>query len=433
VSNVPATRPSSALRRVLVHRGIRGALSVYSAALALARFARRRPRVADERGCDILLTGMFQSTSWVEHHLRPLTLSAGCRTVTLVATSPIPAMDKVSVVLPPKWLTRIAGTAAARLIVFALLGLRRRPHIVGGFHLLFNGLAAALLAPIAGARSLYFCVGGPAEVLDGGIKAENQVFNLLEAPDPAIERQLVRITAAFDTIITMGSGAAAFLRERGARGDIHVIPGGLQPGAYEPSRLPATTDVMFVGRLAPIKRPALLLDAIRLAADRLPDLRVTIVGDGVLRGALEAQSRQLGLERTVTFAGQRNDVRELLPRARLFILTSETEGVALSLMEALACGVPSIAPRVGDLGDVLADGVNGFLVDDQTAGGFAAWIVELLSDEPRRLRFADAARRSSSSYSAPAMAERWTGVLRTGPVMPATGQHRTVGVQEREA
>jgi D-inositol-3-phosphate glycosyltransferase len=82
-------------------------------------------------------------------------------------------------------------------------------------------------------------------------------------------------------------------------------------------------------------------------------------------------------------------------------------------MEALACGVPSIVPRVGDLGDVLIDGVNGFLVDDHTPEAFAARILELLADEPSRRTMAAAARRSSDAYAVPAMSRRWEDVLRS--------------------
>ena len=139
----------------------------------------------------------------------------------------------------------------------------------------------------------------------------------------------------------------------------------------------------------------------------------------MLREALEERSRRLGLTSNVVFAGHRTDVRELLPRARVFILTSETEGVALSLMEALACGVPSIVPRVGDLADVLNDGVNGFLIDDHTPEAFAARIVELLANEPARQAMAAAARRSSEAYAVPAMSRRWEDVLRHGAATPS--------------
>ena len=59
-----------------------------------------------------------------------------------------------------------------------------RPDVIGGFHLLVNGLLACLLARLSGARSLYFCVGGPAEVLDGGLLSENRIFGRLQHPDP---------------------------------------------------------------------------------------------------------------------------------------------------------------------------------------------------------------------------------------------------------
>ena len=65
--------------------------------------------------------------------------------------------------------------------------------MVGGFHLLLNGLAAALMARMVGARSLYFCVGGPAEVLYGGILSENRFFEKLKVPHASIERILTKV------------------------------------------------------------------------------------------------------------------------------------------------------------------------------------------------------------------------------------------------
>jgi len=401
-----------------IHVAVRCGLKAYLAALRAAGALGRRPRLVDDRGCDLLLTGAFQSSSWVEHHLRPLAASAACASVTLVANGSMTPVDKVTVVRPPAWLIRAVGEAPARFLVFTALALRRRPHVVGGFHLLFNGLAAALVAPVVGARSMYICVGGPMEVVNGGILAENRLFNRLRGPDLAVERLLVRATTAFDIIVTMGSGAAAFLMERGAKGQVHVIPGGLDRARYRPSSATPGTDIIFVGRLAPIKRPELLLEAIERVTRVLPALKATIVGDGDLRAALEERAGRLGIAHNVVFTGRRADVHHLLQAARVFVLTSQSEGVALSLMEALACGVPAVAPRVGDLGDVLADGVNGFLVDGDSPDAFAVRILDLLTNEPKRIRFAEAAQRAAHAYDVAAMALRWDDVLRGRPMEP---------------
>lgn len=397
---------------LIIHALIRAGLVFYNALLKIARAVRSTSRQPASGGSHVLLTGTFKSEAWVEHHLRPLAVSSGCRKVTIVATNPVPPLARVTVVEPPRWLVACLGSAGSRLIVFALVALRERPEIVGGFHLLFNGLAAALVAPIVGAKSMYFCVGGPAEVLDGGILAENRLFNALRTPDPVIERLLVRAVRTFDVIITMGTGARSFFRDRGVTTDIHVIPGGLDLALHRPSSDPASADVIFVGRLAPIKRPKLLLDAIAAARSRLGGLSATIVGDGPLRAELEEHARALGLGDAVTFTGHRSDAIALLARARVFMLTSQSEGVSLSLMESLACGVPGIVAHVGDLPDVLVDGVNGFLVDGHEPRHYADRLVQLLSDEPLRRRFGAAARRSAEAYGVEATTRRWESVLR---------------------
>ena len=167
--------------------------------------------------------------------------------------------------------------------------------------------------------------------------------------------------------------------------------------------------------------------AIACVKERLPGVSATIVGDGVLRRPLEEMARELGLESNVVFTGRRSDVADLLPRARVFVLTSESEGVSLSLMEALACGVPAVAPRVGDLADVIEDCVNGFLIDEHTAEVFAARILELLSDEARRRQFAAEARRTAERYETGVIARRWEDVL--GPGTHARTVDSRVAVQ----
>jgi glycosyltransferase involved in cell wall biosynthesis len=347
----------------------------------------------------------------------------------MVAAAALQAPPKVTVVHPPDWLVRAAGGAAARLLVFARIAIMERPHVVGGFHLLFNGLAAGLVAPMVGARSLYVSVGGPMEIVDGGIWAENRLFTLLGTRRPSIERGLSRIVGAFDIIVTMGTRAARFFRERNASADIHVIPGGLDLSLYRPSDSTPRADVIFVGRLAAIKRLDVLIEAISRARNRLPAIGAVLVGDGPERPALERMVRALDLSRHVTFAGRQSDVPRWLAGARVFILTSETEGVSLSLMEALACGVPAIVPDVGDLADAVQDGVNGYLIAGRDPAAFADRLVELLTDESTRRRFAAHARQSALGYDRRAIARRWDELLGASSGRPASAE----GLQDRAA
>jgi glycosyltransferase involved in cell wall biosynthesis len=284
------------------------------------------------------------------------------------------------------------------LLTFGLVALRSRPHVIGGFHLLINALAASVLARIVRARSLYFCVGGPLELLDGGVWAENRLFGLMETPDAVVERELIR-------------SAVRFFHEHGVQTQFHIVPGAIDPQEFCPSEEPAVTDLILIGRLAEIKRIDVFLQAVALASTKLPGLTATIVGDGELRASLEQIARTSGLDGRVRFAGPQARVSDWLRGARVFVLTSDSEGLALSMMEAMMTGLPVIVSNVGDLGDLVEDGVNGYLVPRRHAEKFAARIVEVLSNPARRASLSTAARETALQCALAPISCKWNRIL----------------------
>jgi L-malate glycosyltransferase len=414
---------SSRLSRGLTRLGLHGLLAAHRAALRLARWVGRSPRALPEEGIELLLTGTFYSENWVRAHLEPLARARRCGRVRVVSVTPVPRLDKVEVIHPPAWLVRALGRVPARLVTFAWIGVRTRPHFVGGFHLLLNGLVAALVARLAGARAVYFCVGGPAEVLDGGIHSENRLFERLRTPDPTVERRLIEAVGAFDLIITMGTGAVRFFRQHGIDTDYRIVSGGIPVDRLRSARVRPIADLIFVGRLVPIKRVDLLLRALALVRETRPRTSALIVGDGADREGLARLARDLHLDGAVTFVGRRSDVERWLHRARIFVLPSDFEGLSLSLMEAMAAGLVPVVSRVGDLGDLVEDGVSGYLVDERTPEAFAARIQELLADPERLAEIQEAARRAAARHDMPRVAEIWDQVL------SETAQRRPRGVR----
>jgi glycosyltransferase involved in cell wall biosynthesis len=395
------------LARVLVHLLLLG----QTVAWRLARLVGPRRKPLPEAGLEVLVTGTFFSANWVSAHLRPLAASRRCARVRVVTVYPVPDLDKVEAVYPPRWLARCVGGVPARLLVFAWIAFRDRPHVVGGFHLLINGLVAQAVAPLGGARSLYFSVGGPEEIADGGVRAENRLFSRLGTAQPAIERRLLAAIARFDLIVTMGLGAARFFRAHGAAGPIHAVPGGIDGARFHPATVPPTSDLVLVGRLVPVKRIDLFLRAVAQVVAVLPKTTALVVGDGPLRGDLEALVRELGIAAQVRFLGQRTDVEDVLRQARLFVLTSDSEGVALSVMEAMTAGLPAVVSAVGDLGDVVEEGVNGHLVTRRAPEDFAERIAGLLADPERLARFAAASRAAAARFEVAAIVRQWDDIL----------------------
>jgi glycosyltransferase involved in cell wall biosynthesis len=415
-------------RRWIYHGLCRSVVLAHRTALRVADWVGPRAgRPPDPSGLHLLLTGTIHSDNWIRAHLLPLAAARACRQVTMVTTTRFGQMDRVRAVYPPHWLVRIVGPVAARGIVFFGLAVREKPDLVGGFHLLVNGLLAQVTARWIGARSVYFCVAGADEAADGGCRAENPFFGRMETKDRFVEAHLLRAVAAFDLVITMGTGAAEYFRRQGIRAYCQVVAGGIDSSQYNVSREPPRSDIVVVGRLAEIKRLDVFLEAMALVVRRLPQVTATLVGDGPLRGELEGMVRRLHVDHRVRFAGFHADVRLWLAQSRLYVLSSDSEGLPLALMEAMMSGLPVVATDVGDIRDLVKDGVSGFVVPRRDPALLAERIVEILADEARRAEFGRQARVAALPYDVGNTTRMWETILARfaspgQPAAPAEGR-----------
>jgi glycosyltransferase involved in cell wall biosynthesis len=147
-----------------------------------------------------------------------------------------------------------------------------------------------------------------------------------------------------------------------------------------------------VGALVPHKGQRFLVEAMPQVRRALPDARLVIFGDGELRGALESQVRELHLDRHVLFAGFRPDVLQLMKSADLFVMSSVTEGLGSTILDALAMGLPVVATRAGGIPEAVIHGETGWLVTPGRPGEMAEAIVRLLGDPDLRARLGAAGR-----------------------------------------
>lgn len=157
--------------------------------------------------------------------------------------------------------------------------------------------------------------------------------------------------------------------------------------------------IMHVSNFRPVKR---VRDIVRIFAkvrSEQPAVLV-MVGDGPERTSAEQEARELGVQDDTFFLGKIDVVAPLLASADLFLLPSQSESFGLSALEALACGVPVVASRVGGIPEVVNDGVTGVLCEVGDVDGMAAASLEILGDRARWERMsaaaaADARRRFS--------------------------------------
>ncbi len=139
-----------------------------------------------------------------------------------------------------------------------------------------------------------------------------------------------------------------------------------------------------VAALVPHKGHRYLIDAARLVVQTIPDTRFVILGEGELRESLERQVREHRLEKHVFLPGFRTDVLGCIKSFDVFAMSSVTEGLGTSLLDAMACSRAIVATRTGGIPEVVADGETGLLVPPRDDRALAGAIVRLLQDDGAR-------------------------------------------------
>ena len=168
------------------------------------------------------------------------------------------------------------------------------------------------------------------------------------------------------------------------------------------------TIILFVGSLAPYKGPDILIRAMTRVIKEVPDIKLVFVGSGKIRNELEGLADKLGIENYVKFTGFIGDIfkKALYYRAAdVFVLPSYSESFGIVNLEAMACGVPIVASKIGGIPDVVKDGENGLLVPPKDERALADAIIYLLENDDIREKMGKNGRKKAEGYSWEKIAE----------------------------
>ncbi len=191
---------------------------------------------------------------------------------------------------------------------------------------------------------------------------------------------------------------------------VWVIPNPVQPCSED--RQARERMVMGLGRLDRQKGFDVLVEAFSQVSSVFPDWNLTIVGEGPERPMIEALARQLGIEDRVSLPGVVDNPEAYLSRAGVFVLPSRYEGFPNALLEAMACGVPSIATDCpSGPAEIIQPGVNGLLVPSDDAVSLSEALDALMADPTVRERLRSRAIQSINRFSAESVLRTWAEVM----------------------
>jgi glycosyltransferase involved in cell wall biosynthesis len=174
--------------------------------------------------------------------------------------------------------------------------------------------------------------------------------------------------------------------------------------------------LVFVGRLAPVKNHPLLLKAFSVALSSVPGLRLWMVGDGSERAALETLAAELEISQQITFWGQQLDVAPFFSAADAFIMSSISEGLPMSLLQAFSVGLPAVVTDVGGMAEAVRLAKAGFTVQPANPAEMAAAILRLADSDADRKQFSiNAEAAFYSTFTLNAMVDAYMDLYRNTP------------------
>jgi glycosyltransferase involved in cell wall biosynthesis len=234
-------------------------------------------------------------------------------------------------------------------------------------------------------------------VLEALDKRALRHFDRVVAVSPAIAQQLAASGVLPERLSVIDNGISVPFAEEGARAAVRA----------ELNISPGERLLVHIGRLARSKRIDVLLQAVAQLAD-VPATHLLLAGEGDQREPLSELADRLGLGQRVHFCGYRSDVGRLLVAADLMVLSSEREGLPITILEAMATRCPIVTTCVGAIPSVLRDGHDAWIVKESNADALCRAVTDALGrPEVARSMAASAYARYERLYSRDSMGERY--------------------------
>ncbi len=286
------------------------------------------------------------------------------------------------------------GPGVAYTLPFRLASLFRSKHVdIVHCHNIGPFIYGSFAGKLAGSKPVVYTVHGP-EVSSKSIHVRFQrlpVLDRIVAVSEHVRRGVIeRLHVAPAKVMTIVNGIDV---ARYARGD------GRAQCRTELRVGDETPVVGVVARLTPEKDHDTLLEAFALLAKERFDAVLIVVGDGPMLGRAREAARRLGIESAVRFTGTRLDVPELLSAFDVFAMSSREEGLGITLIEAMAAGLPVVATAAGGIPEIVQNELTGYLVPPGDPRRLADALLDVLADPARARRMgAEGRKRAEQQF-----------------------------------
>jgi glycosyltransferase involved in cell wall biosynthesis len=284
---------------------------------------------------------------------------------------------------------------------FKMLFVVNKEHRLAiGIYEIPHGLLAFLIGKLRKIPVVISIIGNPGyKVVRKGLRKKITYF---------MYKRIMAITVT-------GSKSKQFLIRNGIDPDkIFILPNSIDVNMFRQDELAKKQfDIISIGRLSPEKELGSLVEIVLKLKQIKPNIKAGIAGKGPAKENILATIKKLNLEENVFLLGYVDNIAEFYNSGKVFVLTSRTEGLPRTVIEAMSCGIPCVASNVGDMEDLIDDKKNGFIVNDyQDVAEYVNKIRLLLEQKEKYTKISKAAQAEvKNCYSYEAATKVWKEII----------------------
>jgi glycosyltransferase involved in cell wall biosynthesis len=324
----------------------------------------------------ILLTARLTPTTF-QALVKPIADNASVKRIIAVMDKPSKVVEKVEYRQPPQIIRILFGRALAKLFLLIYLAYIEKPDQMHAFNLFPHGINAFITAKIRKMPYSISIIGSKWAIEGGGYQGDNKFLSFGAFPKPWLERFFYYLLRNANLVTVMGHNTQSFLREHGIH-HVEAIPIFIDTNRFSRDEsVDRDIDAISISNLIYRKRVDLFLQMFAHYQGKSAPTGV-ILGAGPLREELRRLASDLNIQKQIEFLGYVTDFEQHLQRSKCFIMLSESEGLSISMLSAMASGVVPIVRDIGDLTEAARQGETAFVIPNANPEDAARYFLRLL-------------------------------------------------------
>lgn len=305
-----------------------------------------------------------------------------------------------------------------KLIQYSSLPIFKNVLVFREINRVLNGVYILVSKKVDVLIGIHFLMHGVYSYLLSRIFKKKHIFLFIENPQKyGGNKLLFKMLSNTNYIGVRGNNSMQYLLKKGIPQEKFFIP----PNEFQIPDIKIEErkkiyDLIYIGNFVDAKDLPLWIEVVREIKKEIPNIKGVMLGDGPRYDDIKKMIVEKELNDNIELIGRKKDVFEYINQSKILLMTSKSEALPMAVIESMSVGVPAVVPNIGDISDIVVNGVNGIIIDNRDPRDFAKWIVKLLKNETLyeklKMESISSIKKLTESCTHDKLVELWSSIFK---------------------